>query len=72
MAEPETILIMLNGEEKEIAAGQNIRELLLTLGWPVEAMLVEHNEVALRKRDWESVIAQPGDRIELVRVVAGG
>jgi thiamine biosynthesis protein ThiS len=34
--------------------------------------LIEHNAVALRQREWPEQSLAEGDRIEFVRVVAGG
>ena len=64
--------IILNGEAREVSDGLSIRALVEQLGLPAEAVLVEHNEVALFKREWNEATLKEGDRIEIVRVVAGG
>jgi sulfur carrier protein ThiS len=33
---------------------------------------VEHNGVALRRRDWPNERLRGGDRVEILRVAAGG
>ena len=63
--------LIVNGEPREVSAG-TIQGLLAELGLPAPAMLVEHNGVALHRREWEDHWLQKGDRIELIRVVAGG
>lgn len=63
--------ILLNGDRKETAA-KNIRELLDSLDLPVSATLVEHNGLALRREEWGQSKLAEGDRIEIVRIVAGG
>jgi thiamine biosynthesis protein ThiS len=35
-------------------------------------VLIEHNATALHQREWEERLVAEGDRIEFVRVVAGG
>jgi len=34
--------------------------------------LIEHNGVALRRREWMKRTLNEGDRIEILRVAAGG
>jgi sulfur carrier protein len=64
--------ITVNGEPREIARAQNVAELIEELGLPGPAILAEHNDLALRREEWASHSLAEGDRIELVRIVAGG
>ena len=64
--------ITLNGERREIARAANVAELINELGLPAPAILVEHNGLALRRDEWPGHALAEGDRIELVRIVAGG
>ncbi|MEA3189271.1 MAG: sulfur carrier protein [Chthoniobacter sp.] len=64
--------ITLNGERREIAGAKNVRELLDELQLPPHALLVEHNGKALRKEEWRSSELRDADRIEIIRIVAGG
>jgi thiamine biosynthesis protein ThiS len=63
-------VIFLNGRETETKAG-DVAALVAELGLAVRAVLVEHNGVALRAEEWARPIAG-GDRVEILRVVAGG
>ena len=63
--------IWLNGEEKE-AEAETIAALVDTLGLPSPALLVEHNGLALRREEWEMRSVRTGDRVEIIRIVAGG
>ena len=63
--------LIINGEAREIAA-HDVGELIAALGLPAPAMLVEHNGVALRREEWAAARLAEGDRIEVVRIVAGG
>lgn len=63
--------IRLNGEEQETGA-QNIRDLLHSLDLPVAVLLVEHNGLALHRDEWPQRPLAEGDRIEIIRIVAGG
>jgi thiamine biosynthesis protein ThiS len=39
---------------------------------PSEAILVEHNGLAVHRHEWAARGLAEGDRIELIHVVAGG
>lgn len=64
--------IYLNGEEAEIQGAGNVADLVDRYQMSPQAVLVEHNGVALHRREWEQRILADGDRIEVIRVVAGG
>jgi sulfur carrier protein len=66
------VKVQINGEAREIQRAQNVVELVEELGLPAPAILVEHNGLALRRDEWPTRALAEGDRIELVRVVAGG
>ena len=64
--------ITLNGEAREVVRARNVAELIDELGLPAPATLAEHNGLALRRNEWASHALAEGDRIEFVRIVAGG
>jgi sulfur carrier protein len=39
---------------------------------PPQSILVEHNGLALHRHEWSGRSLAEGDRIEFIRVVAGG
>ncbi|HWB59419.1 MAG TPA: sulfur carrier protein ThiS [Chthoniobacteraceae bacterium] len=63
--------IVLNGEPKEIEAA-TIAALVQMLALPVPTLLIEHNGLALHRDEWPARALQAGDRIEIIRIVAGG
>ena len=63
--------VWLNGEKTETGA-ENIPELLHSLNLPASALLVEHNGLALHREEWPRRVLEEGDRIEIIRIVAGG
>ena len=63
--------LWVNGEAREVQAAV-LPELVSELGLPLAAVLVEHNGTALRRDEWTECVLGEGDRIEIVRVVAGG
>ena len=65
------ISVTLNGTPREVPAQLSVLDLLDYLGFGGQPLLVELNGVALLKSEWQTVTKE-SDRIELVRVVAGG
>ena len=64
--------ISLNGEQTDSRGAATIAELIARFEMPPETVLVEHNGVALHRREWPQKALAEGDRIEIIRVVAGG
>lgn len=64
-------LLTINGESKEVAA-ISVEAMLSELSLPAPLMLVEHNGKALHRSEWASINLVAGDRIELMKVAAGG
>ena len=64
--------VWINGEPAEVDAITTIAELAAHYGLPPNAVLIEHNATALHQREWVERSLAEGDRIEFVRVVAGG
>ena len=64
--------VVLNGEPRFLAGARNVAELVSELRLVPATLLVEHNGTALHRHEWNSRPINDGDRIELVRVVAGG
>lgn len=64
--------ISINGEPRTLDRSANVAELIEELALPAPATLVEHNGLALRRDEWSARTLADGDRIELIRIVAGG
>ncbi|HVE17286.1 MAG TPA: sulfur carrier protein ThiS [Chthoniobacterales bacterium] len=64
--------ISLNGEPREVRAARTVSELVAEFALPAPTLLIEHNEIALNRSEWETTPLAEGDRIELLRVTAGG
>ena len=63
--------LVLNGKDREVNATQ-VEELVAELGLPLAAALVEHNGTALLRSEWSATTLRDGDRLEMIRMVAGG
>ncbi|HEY3897467.1 MAG TPA: sulfur carrier protein ThiS [Chthoniobacter sp.] len=64
--------VIVNGDPREVARAKDVAGLIEELGLPAPATLVEHNGLALRREEWPGRALAEGDRVELVRIVAGG
>lgn len=64
--------LFLNGESREIPSVRTLPELIEALGLPAGALLIEHNGLALLRDEWVDRPIADGDRIEFLRITAGG
>lgn len=64
-------LISLNGQPCETSA-QTVSALVAELAQAPEMLLIEHNGTALHRSEWSGTPVAAGDRIEILRVAAGG
>ena len=65
--------IWVNGEPAEIDGGlTSVAALANHYGLQPNSVLIEHNQIALHQREWPDRALKEGDRVEFVRVVAGG
>ncbi len=63
--------ILLNGEIRTVSA-ETVSALVDELGLAAPMVLVEHNGLALRRSEWPHAVLNGSDRIEILRVSAGG
>ena len=64
--------LVVNGRPTEVADGLSLPDLLTSLGLVVGSVVVEHNGTALLRSELPGAVLADGDRVELVRAVAGG
>jgi sulfur carrier protein len=69
-AKPMTI--SLNGETMDTHEAKTIAELIDHYQLPPRSIVVEHNGLAVHRHEWGERPLSEGDRIEFIRVVAGG
>jgi thiamine biosynthesis protein ThiS len=66
-----TVTIFVNGKRHETPAA-NVTTFVEELGLPPEMLLVEHNGTALHRSEWPTTKLGPDDRLEILKVAAGG
>ena len=64
--------LTVNGRASEVADGTSLTQLVELLGLRVGSVVVEHNGTALLRSELAAAVLADGDRLELVRAVAGG
>jgi len=64
--------ISLNGESVETRRAETIAELINRYQLPPQSILVEHNGLTVNRHEWSERSLAEGDRVEFIRVVAGG
>jgi sulfur carrier protein len=64
--------ISLNGERVDARAAKTIAQLIDRYQLPPQSILVEHNGLAVHRHEWAERSLAEGDRVELIRVAAGG
>ena len=64
--------ISINGETVDAREAKTIAELVDRYQLPPQSILVEHNGLAVHRHEWTERALAEGDRIEFIRVVAGG
>ena len=64
--------IAVNGESVDTREAKTIAELIERYQLPPQSILVEHNGLAVHRHEWPKRLLTEGDRIEFIRVIAGG
>ena len=64
--------IWVNGELVETNGATNVADVAAQYGFGPNTVLIEHNAVALHQREWRERPLNEADKIEFIRVVAGG
>jgi thiamine biosynthesis protein ThiS len=72
MSEMTTIRVRLNGQDRDVAAGHNVRSLVESLDLQPALVVVELNREILARDAYAEVPVREGDTIELVHFVGGG
>jgi thiamine biosynthesis protein ThiS len=66
------MMILLNGEEADARGAKTVADLVQAYKLPPQAILIEQNGLALHRHEWAQKPLATGDKIEFIRVVAGG
>ena len=64
--------VVANGKPVTLAEGATVSDLLASMGLGAKWVLVERNGLPVNRADVATTVLVEGDRLELVRAVAGG
>jgi thiamine biosynthesis protein ThiS len=64
--------LLVNGEKRTVPIGLTVEGLLAHLQVKKETVVVEHNLNILKRSDLAQALLQPGDAVEIIRLVGGG
>ena len=66
------MMLIINGESRDLAPVGSVRELVALLDLPKDRVAVELNGRIIRRTEWENAALTEGDRMEIVQFVGGG
>ena len=69
---PASISLQVNGEQRTCPAGLSLDQVLESLGYRPQLVVVEFNGEILARGRWSSQMVQEGDGLEVVTIVGGG
>lgn len=64
--------VIANGRGFDVPSAVTVADFIRSRGLEPRFVIVEHNGEALERSRYEEVVLAEGDRVELVRAVAGG
>ena len=65
-------IVIANARDVEIQLPCTLHEFLLAQNLRPRSVVVEHNGQAVAPSEYAQRLLQPGDRLEIVQIVAGG
>ncbi|MGZ3507030.1 MAG: sulfur carrier protein ThiS [Vulcanimicrobiaceae bacterium] len=68
----DVITATVNGEKRELASGTTVAQLLEALEAPGTGIAVAKNDRVVRRSTFSTELVAHGDRIEIIKAVAGG
>ena len=66
------MLVEINGENREILAGETISSLLKSLAIEPERVAVELDRKIVKRAQWDETLLRDGAQLEIVQFVGGG
>ena len=64
--------VFVNGKPRDAEESGTVASLIRMVGLDPRFVIVEHNGEALDRARFDDTVLEEGDRLELVRAVAGG
>ncbi len=64
--------VTVNGKKIEVKAASSLFAFLQDNNFSLGKIVVEHNSKIIAAENWQNIILQPQDRLEIVTFVGGG
>ncbi|HLN99982.1 MAG TPA: sulfur carrier protein ThiS [Pyrinomonadaceae bacterium] len=64
--------IQINGEPREVEQNLSLANLVEVLNLKAEQIAIELNQKVVRRAQWNEILLQASDQIEIVHFVGGG
>lgn len=64
--------VRVNGRPHRVESASTVQDVIRALGLDPRSVIVEHNGEPVERRRFADLEVREGDRLELVRAVAGG
>lgn len=64
--------LIINGNEQEVSELKQLSDLAQALELPAFGTAIELNGQVIRKAEYATTALNPGDKLEIVRLVGGG
>ena len=62
----------LNGQKYSTASKLTLLELINYFGYNLSLLVIEYNHFICNKKNWDKIVIQNNDKIEIVTIVGGG
>lgn len=66
------MLVIINGTESEIMTHASIRDIITARKLPDKGIIIELNGEIIHKEWWDNTSLNPGDELEIIRILGGG
>lgn len=66
------MIVKINGKDEIIETRLNLIELIKNKNLLPERIVIEYNLRVTRKTEWQEIILQEGDNIEIISFMGGG
>ncbi|WP_419796917.1 MAG: sulfur carrier protein ThiS [Terasakiella sp.] len=66
------MIVIVNGEERTLETAQSVEKLLLGIGLDPKKVAVERNREIVPKSQFDTVMLEDGDKLEIVHFIGGG
>ena len=66
------VIVFMNGKVRQVNSDRTVMEIVGEMKLEPSSVLVERNGEALLRQEWGEKKVEHGDRLEFVKVVAGG